>query len=219
MSEKLHTVKAPKGSAFAGKQVIYALRCCIRQPDGTLRGWHESASKFVWPEKGVATAPDFDPSANCGGGLHYLPWGTGDVGCIKHDDPNVVGMALRVLATEHVDLGDKGKAPRVEVVMVGSIVDAANAVKAAGAPMPVHFGTATAGTRGTATAGDAGTATAGYAGTATAGDWGAICIEWYDSKKQRWRKSVAGVDGKKILPNVAYCLDADGKFVRKDGAK
>ncbi|HEY3500671.1 MAG TPA: hypothetical protein VGK73_38525, partial [Polyangiaceae bacterium] len=78
-------------------------------------------------------------------------------------------------------------------------------------------GTATAGDSGTATAGDSGTATAGYGGTATAGEDGIIEIAWWDGKRFRRTTGYVGEGG--IEANVPYVLDAQGKLVRKDGAK
>ena len=82
------------------------------------------------------------------------------------------------------------------------------------------YGTATAGDRGTAmagywgtaTAGDYGTATAGNYGTATAGNSGIINIRHWDGKRFRQIIGYIGEDG--LLPNTAYRLDDNGKFIK-----
>ena len=42
---------------------------------------------FVWPESGDVEAPDWDPVASCGNGLHGLKWGVG--GEVFHDGRRV----------------------------------------------------------------------------------------------------------------------------------
>jgi hypothetical protein len=77
-------------------------------------------------------------------------------------------------------------------------------------------GTATAGYGGTATAGDRGTATAGGRGTATAGNYGTLVIKYYDAKVRRLRLAIAYVGEDGIEANVAYMLDSNHKFVKKE---
>ncbi len=74
-----------------------------------------------------------------------------------------------------------------------------------------NYGTATAGNYGTATAGNYGTATAGYRGRAMAGNGGSLVL-------RRWNGTrilvyCANVGENSIIPNVAYKLDATGRFV------
>ena len=152
--------------------------------DGTARGG------FQWPldEGAEVTAPDWDPTPVCGGGLHGLLNGAGSGGLIDWstdavwivaeipDDETVVDLdgkvKVRRCMVRHV--GDKTSAPEFLAAhghtegVVGSTATAGDA----GTATAGVSGTATAGDAGTATAGDAGTATAGYAGTATAGDYG-----------------------------------------------
>jgi hypothetical protein len=81
-----------------------------------------------------------------------------------------------------------------------------------------YSGTATAGDSGTATAGDSGTATAGYSGTATAGIGGTISIQYWDPKRETYRRAVAEVGEDGIEPGTAYILDTTGeraRFVKK----
>ena len=74
------------------------------------------------------------------------------------------------------------------------------------------WGTAAAGDWGTAAAGDWGTAAAGVGGTATAGVGGVLIILHWDITTCRYRKIVGRVDGEKLLPGVAYRLNAAGEF-------
>ena len=157
---------------------------------------------FQWPEKGLVEAPDWDPTPECGGGLHGFLNGAG-CGGLADWFPNAKWLVVRIPEGEYVDLdGEKVKFPRGEVVFCGSQFDATNFIARfvpegtaiigrtfegenalvgdRGTASAGYSGKATAGIDGTATAGDEGTATAGDWGTATAGDWGT---------------AIAGIDG------------------------
>ena len=148
---------------------------------------------FVWPESGECVAPDWDPTACCGYGLHGLLWGLGS-GHLLSFEPDAKWMVVETDADSIVALdgGEKVKFPKCEVVYCGTregatqyiydrkpgaitgLIDTAGYSGTAtagdyGTATAGDYGTATAGVRGTATAGYAGTATAGYSGTATAG--------------------------------------------------
>ena len=75
-----------------------------------------------------------------------------------------------------------------------------------------YEGTATAGNDGTATAGNGGTAMAGERGTATAGYRGRISLLHWDGNRYRLITGYIGEDG--LLPDTAYKLDSNGKFVK-----
>ena len=134
---------------------------------------------FRWPELGPVSAPDWDPRAKCGGGLHGFLWGEGDPALLTQ------GGRYQIVAVDPadiVDLSGKVKFPRGEVVFSSEDRDAAleyliaNGARGRSVMFARvsagNYGTATAGDGGTATAGDHGTATAGNFGTATAGDYG-----------------------------------------------
>ncbi len=143
------------------------------------RSYALEARGFTWPTEigAECVAPDWNPTPECGYGLHGWLWGVGDVAgsgaSWAFEDPNAVWMVVEVDASSIVAIEDvkkKVKFPRGVVRFVGSAKDCA-ALIAPHAPVGSSLiaGTATAGARGTATAGYAGTATAGDAGTATAG--------------------------------------------------
>jgi hypothetical protein len=95
--------------APSGRPWAYGLRTC--GPKG------EAYNGFTWPtEKGaVVSAPDFDPSPTCGGGLHLNPWGMGDWSLHSYH-ASALWMVVRydpALAVE-LDGGERGgkiKAP------------------------------------------------------------------------------------------------------------
>jgi hypothetical protein len=151
---------------------------------------HQSHGGFQWPRElgAIVTAPDWQPTTECGNGLHGLPWGQGDMSLLD-PSPTAVAQVVRYDGPDAVDLGGKHKFPSCTLIYVGTLSSAAEVLAReapAGLAIPClhvmagdygiatagHDGTATAGDYGTATAGDYGTATAGDDGTATAGDYG-----------------------------------------------
>ena len=123
---------------------------------------------FQWPERGLVEAPDWDPSARCGGGLHGWLRGEGE----SMDETFNVGRLWQVVEVEEssiVHLSGKVKFPRGNVLLTGSQLEAVQEIQKLYPQAAVIGGSVTAGDSGTATAGDSGTATAGVCGTATAG--------------------------------------------------
>ena len=151
------------------KETAYILRTC----DAEMRSWEG----FQWPESGPVEAPDWEPTDECGNGLHGLLWGEGDGSLL---DWKVDARWIVARVEEYIDLGDKVKFPRAEVVFVGDRKAATDKIIELGARGPVvgaivcagDYGTASAGDYGTASAGRCGTASAGDGGTASAGDYG-----------------------------------------------
>ena len=134
---------------------------------------------FVWPMSGKVSAPDWDPSPECGGGLHGWLWGEG-AGGAANIEPDSRWLVLRARADQVVDLGGKVKVPEADVAFCGDMHEAARYIIDKGATGPVigarvEVGDreiAHVGDRGTAKAGVWGIAIAGYHGTAQAGDHG-----------------------------------------------
>ena len=146
-------------------EYVYCLRTCDKNM--------KSYGGFRWPKIGMVAAPDWSDAKECGKGLHGLLWGEGDGGLLNWNT-DAVWMVVKVQKDLIVDLDQKVKFPKCEVVFCGDKKDAAALIyeKSPNKNIKCCAGTATAGDAGTATAGYAGTATAGYAGTATAGDAG-----------------------------------------------
>ena len=176
--------------------------------DGTARGG------FQWPldEGAEVTAPDWDPTPVCGGGLHGLLNGAGSGGLIDWSTDAVWIVAEIPDGETVVDLDGKVKVRRCIVRHVGDKTSAPEFLAAHGHTEGVVYGAATAGVSGTATAGDYGTATAGNRGTATAGERGTIIIAWWDSElgRRRWVVGEVGIDG--IVADTPYRV-VDGALV------
>lgn len=84
----------------------YVLRCSAK--NGTSYN-----GKFQWPESGMVEAPDWDPTEECGHGLHGCLDGEGDD--LLQDD---LWQIVRVQEEDLIHLGDaKVKFPRGEVVL------------------------------------------------------------------------------------------------------
>ena len=171
-TKKKTTPTAKRKATAPAPEHVLVLRTCDAQRRGH--------GGFQWPSSGMCEAPDWSPRVACGNGLHGLLWGTGDSSHLSTES-DAVWMAVRVLASDIVDLDGKVKFPRGEVMVCGTREEATSYIVARSPQgFSCHYATATAGDRGTATAGywgtatagDRGTATAGYGGTATAGNYG-----------------------------------------------
>ena len=130
---------------------------------------------FRWPRCGSVEAPDWEPTCECGHGLHGLPWGVG--GNYSIGGEHGVWLIVRVsTAPENYvhgagDMRDKCKFGRGDVVFAGGRADAAAMISAYAPPnTPVNWAAQTAGDRSTQTAGDRSTQTAGNLSTQTAGN-------------------------------------------------
>jgi hypothetical protein len=140
-----------------------------------------SYGQFKWPEKGQVKALDWDPTPECGHGLHGLLWGEGN-GYLLNWSSDAKWLVVKVDEDKIVKIDeDKVKFPHGIVVHVGDQISATNYILANGGEGRTIVGanvakgpkqTAVSGYKGTATAGEGGTATAGEGGTATAGDGG-----------------------------------------------
>jgi len=170
----------------------YYLRGCL--PGGVAYGG------FIWPLAvgAVVTAPDWDPTPECGHGLHGNLDGGGNSAALVSEGPGVV-----VAARDAVDLGGKHKFPTCRIVYVGESLQDAATWLARRIHTPVHYGTSTAGDHGTATAGDHGTATAGDHGTATAGYCGTAAAGDYGTATAGYQGTATAGDGG--TATAGYC--------------
>ena len=209
---------------------VLILRTC--DADMTSRGG------FRWPESGPVEAPDWNHEPTCGGGLHGFLWGEGNGGLASWDD-DARWLVVRVLAADVVDLGDKVKFPRGDVVFIGDRKAATDYIIEHGARGPVigclrvggygstvtggYGSTVTGGDDSTVTGGDCSTVTGGYGSTVTGGDdstvtggdYSTLSVKWWDGSRHRIAVAYVSEDG--IEANVPYRVNA-GKFERADGS-
>ena len=141
--------------------IVYVLRTC----DKNLRAY----GGFQWPESGPVEAPDWQPHATCGNGLHGLLWGAGDASHLA-TDADAKWLVVAVVATEIVDLDGKVKFPRGEVVFCGERHYAvADIINRGAKPEACHYSTLTGGYGSTLTGGNGSTLTGGDYSTLTGG--------------------------------------------------
>jgi len=177
---------------FSDTDLVLCLRTCDA---GLCSAYSHVRGGFQWPASGPIEAPDWNPEAHCGEGLHGWLWGEGD-GSLGYWTESATWIVFAAAAVEVVDLDGKVKVPRAFVLFAGRREEA-TAWLAQRAPGRAIIG-------GTATAGDRGTATAGDRGTATAGDGGALVISWWDGDACRWRHAIGSVGEGGIEPGVRY---------------
>ena len=92
-------VKQPKPYAVPEGKVLV-----LRTSDAQLRSY----GGFQWPESGEVSAPDWQPTAQCGHGLHGLLWGEGD-GDLLHWEESAVWQVVETSQSELIDLQRKVK--------------------------------------------------------------------------------------------------------------
>jgi len=123
---------------------------------------------FQWPMRvnAIVKAPDWNPRAECGHGLHGLKDGLGTASHLSSASDAVWWI---VKADDAVDLGGKHKFPRCEVVALGDRAKITAAMYAL-RPGPIHYLTLTGGNFATLTGGNFATLTGGDFATLTGGD-------------------------------------------------
>jgi len=144
--------------------IVYGLRTC--NADMTSRGG------FAWPREGWVEAPDWDPSPECGGGLHFLRNGEGDADLLSHD-ADAVWQVIMSYESETVDIDNtKSKAKRCNVLLSGPWHEATAKLRSlVGSDKRIPYVCETAGDRSVQTAGDRSVQTAGDRSVQTAGHW------------------------------------------------
>lgn len=168
------------------------------------------------------TAPDWDASPVCGGGIHGWPWAM-NLGDGKDCDWSALWQVYAVKPEDIVFGGENltGKVKfRTGILRhLGTWESATNFVLA-GQMAWVHYaarGAASAtGTRGAASATGKTTAAVvtGTNGKARAGEFGMIALAWWNEKESRAEMRCARTGaGCKCKPDVWYRLDAKGNFV------
>jgi hypothetical protein len=154
--------------------VTYMLRTC----DENMRAYNG----FVWPENGPVSAPDWNPEPVCGGGLHGLLMGIGDISHLSRDS-NAKWLVVAVDSGSVVDLDDTVKVPSGNVVYCGDRDGAVSFLVQNGGDVTkipfTHqrcgdYSTLTGGNGSTLTGGHRSTLTGGNRSTLTGGDWSTL---------------------------------------------
>jgi hypothetical protein len=88
-------------------ETVLVLRTCTSEM--------RSHDSFEWPESGPVEAPDWQPTAKCGNGLHGWLWGHGDWR-LKAQGDNIRWLVVEVEKSTIIDLDGKVKFPRGNVI-------------------------------------------------------------------------------------------------------
>ena len=123
---------------------------CLRTCDENM----EAYNGFKWAESGIVECDDWKPTEKCGNGLHGLLWGTGDYRLLNNDEPNRIWQVVEVEADDMIDLDEKVKFKRCNVIYTGDR-DTACKMVADAAPVgyACHYLCASGGHRSTLTGG------------------------------------------------------------------
>ena len=162
----------------------------------------EYANGFRWPKSGLVKCDDWQPTKECGHGLHGLLWGEG-AGNLLNWDVDAVWLIVEIDPTTAIDLDGKIKFPSGVVVYCGTRETAPKWLSEHG---------------GAGRAIASGTATAGYGGTAKTGEIGIIVCRWWDVNKERYRLAVGYVGEDGIKANTFYRANESGKLVEVPNA-
>ena len=178
------------------------------------RGNHNRATSFIWPESGLVEAPDWQPTQECGFGLHGVLWGSG--GDVWATDTLWGVFAAPMDIAIECEGGDKHKVPYGFVVYHGTQQGASDFM-ARYEPNGTrrNYAVTTQGGWSTANHGDRSTATQGYGSTANQGYGSVRFVKWWDAQSNRWRGMVAEVfpEGTDTVTPGAIRLDP-GKTYR-----
>jgi hypothetical protein len=127
-----------QGRTVTPNSIGYILRC--NASDLT------SNNKFQWVSNGAVEAPDWQPTEECGNGLHGWLWGEGEHTVSYHwDNQKAVWLVAAVWLTDVIDLEGKVKFPRAWVVYSGNRDEATREIVKLGSKKPVMFVNLTAG--------------------------------------------------------------------------
>lgn len=161
----------------------------------------------------TVTAPDWDSSAKCGGGIHGWPWAM-SLGDGKDCDWDALWQVYAVKPEEVVvvEPDSPGKIKfRTGVLRFLGTWDGATNFVLAGQMAWVHHAASGA---ASATGWSGAAFVTGTSGRAKAGEYGCIALAWWNSKetRQEMRCALTGKD-QQCKADVWYQLDGDGNFV------
>lgn len=199
---------------------------------------------FQWPLTVGAevAAPDWDPTPECGHGLHGWPWGL-SIGEGKDPDWSATWLVFAAKPEDVIDLGGKAKARAGRIVFVGDWQAAANVVRAGQIAWVLHrtqhaphrdgsgaASSATGDWGASSATGDYGASSAtgacslagvtGLNGRVRGGQYGVVALAWWNHAQKRAEMRCArigcgdGSDGL-LKAGVWYQLDEAGAFVER----
>ena len=193
------TKRSKKPTAKTAEKVLI-LRTC--NADMTSHGG------FVWPTSGPVKAPDWNPKAECGNGLHGWLWGSGDWR-LQIGGRDRKWIVFEAASSDVIQLDGKVKVPEGDVLFVSKTWHEAMSFLRGRSGL-VYESSATGDSGHASATGNFGWAVSNL-GTAKAGADGILTIR-YKNAAGKYRVAVGYVGEDGIKPNVAYRLTDDGKF-------
>ena len=175
-----------------------------------------SYNGFRWPESGPVECPDWEPTAECGNGLHGLLWGEGDGGLLSWS-PDAKWLVVEVAAADIVTIdAAKVKFPRGVVIYAGTRYGATRLIAEhapvgsrivgliAAVPDNAHHdgadrATVSGGYHATVSGGDGATVSGGYRATVSGGDGATVSGGTHATVSGGYRATVSGGDGATTL--------------------
>ena len=214
-----------------GKHVLI-VRCI--NPDGTSRGGFKNPTTVG----AQVEALDWNPTPECGGGIHGWPWGF-FLGQGKACEwQRGLWQVYAVLPEQIIDLGGKCKFRSGTLlysgnwlgvwphIFAGRTAFVRQNANGSAATSGYESSAATSGDRSSAaTSGDGSSAAAdgaasaavcvGIESRAKAGEYGCIALQWHNERARRWEMRCAqtGPGPGCLKPHVWYRLNSDGQFV------
>jgi hypothetical protein len=163
----------------------YILRC--NAPDLT------SKNQFQWVTQGPVEAPDWQPTEECGNGLHGWLWGEGDHTVSNHwAKQKAVWLVAAVWLADVIDLKGKVKFPRAWVVYSGNRGEATREIVKLGSKKPVMFVNLTAGDNESLVGGFQARLTGGNKSTNTGGEYSTNTGGYYSTNTGGTRSTNTG---------------------------
>ena len=165
----------------------------------------KSYGGFQWDLAIGATniAPDWEPVAACGKGLHGLLGGRGsECGCLNWSDDSIWVVFTSPFS---IDLIDKHKVQEATICYAGSRQGATGYLMDLGY-VGVHGSFAIADDNGTAISGYRGKSMAGINGRVASGNNGHLILRHTGGIKEGY------IDGVKLRSNILYKLNEDNEF-------
>ena len=167
---------------------------------------------FVWPSAiGAKVRPErWDPTPNCGDGLHGFLHGEGDGGLADWSE-TAEWLVFECAPSDVVALDGKVKCgPEVTIAHVGQGATAFERRLDAIAFL-VSRGQCGAGCIGRMlTGGDGSTLTGGYGSTLTGGHRSTLLLKWWDDSRGQYRRKMVTVGDDDVAAGVAYRLTDAG---------
>jgi hypothetical protein len=138
----------------------------------TCKPFGKSSHDFIWNLEigGITTAPDWEPTEECGQGLHGFLNGEGN-GYLVDWSEEAIWLVVEPIG-KIIDLNGKVKFKSATTIFVGDRPSATNYLREQIGNYAIIGGTSTSGYSGISTSGYSGTSTSGYSGTSTSGDGG-----------------------------------------------